>query len=161
MLILIVMLLNMPAYAVTINNTFTGVVVQHTLLYPNVAGACDTICGGGDTTDDFGSYFGGGSLLGKAFTLIFTLDTDVINNNFNLFGGNPAITEGGLFYPGNPPNPIIMQLTIDGYTFYMNNDHTRSTRSITSSYGFYLTGDVCLSVSWGTPGCFAGDPAPE
>jgi hypothetical protein len=84
------------------------------------------------TTNDTGKfgagYFGGGSLLGDAFTLIMTLDTAII-------GAGDSFTVGGPYYFG--PTPITATLTINGQTAYIGGPNDLYGGTVTSSDAAY------------------------
>jgi hypothetical protein len=84
------------ASAATVIDTFTGTVV-----------ATDGL--GNTTTNDAGNYFGGGNLIGDAFTLVFTLA--------NGAGSSFSSTDPGGYPFFNPPNLITAALTTNGQTF--------------------------------------------
>jgi PEP-CTERM motif len=81
------------ALADGVTNTFTGVVA-----------------GDAGTTNDFGNYFGGGSVVGDTFTLTTTM-------NAALVSGQIFVT-GGTYYSG--PTPITAILTINGISQMIN-----------------------------------------
>jgi hypothetical protein len=66
-------------------NTFTGVVA-----------------GDAGTTNDFGNYFGGGSVVGETFTLTTTMNPALVS-------GQTFVT-GGTYYGGS--TPVTATLTI-------------------------------------------------
>ncbi len=89
------------AMAAPVTNTFIGTVVADS--------------GGNITTNDTGGYFGGGNLIGQAFSLKYTIDTSAyytINNPTN-----PTYIDGGTWTGIPNSNPMSAALTINGKTF--------------------------------------------
>jgi len=78
-----------PAFADGITNTFVGVVA-----------------GDAFTTNDYGNYFGGGSVVGDTFVLTMTLDPALVSGQTVVSGSGPLGT----------PDPITSALTINGMT---------------------------------------------
>jgi len=76
-----------PALADGVTNTFVGVVAA-------------------DSTNDFGNYFGGGSVAGDTFVLTMTLDPTLVSGQTVVSGSGPLGT----------PDPITSALTINGMT---------------------------------------------
>ncbi len=99
-----------PVSAVTVVDTFTGHIV-----------AMDSY--GGLTTNDFNGNFGGGNLIGQAFTLVMTTTVDPGTTY-----ATGSVSYGSYYYP---PNPITAALTINGYTFTIN----ESSDGFTSDLG--------------------------
>jgi hypothetical protein len=116
----ILCLLPAPASAELVTDTFTGTVA-----------VSDSLGAGFVTTNDINGYFGGGNLIGNAFTLTTTLNTSTVPPGPSTFFVGSATF--GSFY--QPPNPMTAALTINGQTFSINE----------SSDGF---------TSAGTPGQF-------
>ena len=73
------------ASADSVTNTFVGVVAA-------------------DSTNDFGNYFGGGSVAGDTFVLTMTLDPTLVSGQTVVSGSGPLGT----------PDPITSALTING-----------------------------------------------
>jgi len=89
----------MPASASVVTNTFYGVVLPD-----------------GTTDNDYMFYnFGGGSFIGKPFTLVMTMDTSLASQIDD--PTTPTYVAGGPYYYGYGANPLNAQLTINGFTF--------------------------------------------
>jgi hypothetical protein len=84
------------ASAATVIDTFTGTIVPTDSL-------------GDVTTNDINNYFGGGSLLGQTFTLVFTLA--------NGAGSSFTSSDPGGYPTYGSPNLMTASLTINGQTF--------------------------------------------
>jgi hypothetical protein len=90
-----------PASAAVVTDTFYGKII-----------IADSSGFNPPTTDDFNNNFGGGNLVGQAFTLAMTIDVPA-GTSFAV----GSTTFGSYYFP---PNPIVAALTINGQTFTIN-----------------------------------------